>query len=664
MLLIMQSTSDMTSDAAKFLQLLMDKMYDVPQYFPGTRNTTKIPHNIDTFLDYALQYRDSGEKNVVKVTPMQSTLTLTNRRYRFKTSLGLLTQSSNLIDDIFDEQRFTSKSSFIMNEVYIVDALLKHSNSDKILAIVSGSKPWLGQILKERAKQLNKTLISYSTEKGTSVDSIITLTKAELNYRNGTIDILLSIDENAIKPLIDEVQGNSVVDCILIHSDKSNLESLNDFQLDNVGRVSIFAAISEMQSINSSKTKKMEGEMSASESENINRDIPAENFGGNATIFIATCGKNGNHSYGNVQWFICSANIYTNDYRKHVQVEQKTLPFFLIQFKYLHSLKTESCDNSKLQLLYTEYFTGVNRTVELSQNMQNLLVPLSPKITVSDTCTNNETKIHEEIMRCSEHGTGLECSLSEEVPNRAKRSSYSWNYHHNYNRVPRYHKPNNSWRRQTNPAKLLTPRQRAQNFFSIAPEILNCYGSTGVCFFCYIFLFYSETDIDPGACQGACAVAVGGTCGFLLGKGIQRMSEQTVICTELHRQGLMSSISYEADAKFGRRLEHERPKAMEMYRLLATPVVALMQRSAVVTDMVDRLSKPSRQHMEYIEGLAEEDNETGRILLIMSMRIFELLWYVREASNCILISIAAFLILLNIWYNSSKYSGKSSVSLF
>lgn len=57
----------------------------------------------------------------------------------------------------------------------------------------------------------------------------------------------------------------------------------------------------------------------------------------------------------------------------------------------------------------------------------------------------------------------------------------------------------------------------------------------------------------------------------------------TVICTELHRQGIMPLDMYIKDMQYGESLDHE---TLIGYRLLATPVVKLMHKYAIVTSIV------------------------------------------------------------------------------
>jgi hypothetical protein len=61
----------------------------------------------------------------------------------------------------------------------------------------------------------------------------------------------------------------------------------------------------------------------------------------------------------------------------------------------------------------------------------------------------------------------------------------------------------------------------------------------------------------------------------------------TVICTELHRQGLMDDATFEADERFGNELP---PEVLDGYRLWAVPVVRAMRKSKLVTAIVTPLA--------------------------------------------------------------------------
>jgi hypothetical protein len=60
----------------------------------------------------------------------------------------------------------------------------------------------------------------------------------------------------------------------------------------------------------------------------------------------------------------------------------------------------------------------------------------------------------------------------------------------------------------------------------------------------------------------------------------------SVLCTELHRQGLMSRELYLKDAAYGEYLKKYNPNVVVGYKFLATPFVALMSKSSVFTSIM------------------------------------------------------------------------------
>jgi hypothetical protein len=60
----------------------------------------------------------------------------------------------------------------------------------------------------------------------------------------------------------------------------------------------------------------------------------------------------------------------------------------------------------------------------------------------------------------------------------------------------------------------------------------------------------------------------------------------SVLCTELHRQGLMSRELYLKDAAYGIQLKISNPNVVVGYQFLAAPFVALMSKSSVFTSIM------------------------------------------------------------------------------
>jgi hypothetical protein len=80
----------------------------------------------------------------------------------------------------------------------------------------------------------------------------------------------------------------------------------------------------------------------------------------------------------------------------------------------------------------------------------------------------------------------------------------------------------------------------------------------------------------------------------------------SVICTELHRQGRMPTHIYLKDAEYGILLEQYYPEVLEGYHLLAKPVVKLMRASKLFSKLI---SYPALRWAYYIAG--EEESILG-----------------------------------------------------
>jgi hypothetical protein len=83
----------------------------------------------------------------------------------------------------------------------------------------------------------------------------------------------------------------------------------------------------------------------------------------------------------------------------------------------------------------------------------------------------------------------------------------------------------------------------------------------------------------------------------------------TVICTELHRQGIMSKELYAEDVLFGKMVEKEFPAIMAGYRVLAAPIVFGMKRSKFFTKMIAPFG------MSWARSMAGEPELLGSAIL-------------------------------------------------
>jgi hypothetical protein len=99
----------------------------------------------------------------------------------------------------------------------------------------------------------------------------------------------------------------------------------------------------------------------------------------------------------------------------------------------------------------------------------------------------------------------------------------------------------------------------------------------------------------------------------------------TVICTELHRQGLMDGTIFKADEAFGKYLKENQKEVLIGYRFWAKPVVSLMQKSHIFTQIVNVLAKPWSYEMAYRVGARNETTFVGKILMDVGVPICRLI---------------------------------------
>jgi hypothetical protein len=84
----------------------------------------------------------------------------------------------------------------------------------------------------------------------------------------------------------------------------------------------------------------------------------------------------------------------------------------------------------------------------------------------------------------------------------------------------------------------------------------------------------------------------------------------TVICTELHRQGIMSDELYAKEVEFGKTVD---PIVMLGYTFLATPIVKIMQKSKLCTTLC---SYPA---MAWARDMAGDENILGSLLFMFGV---------------------------------------------
>lgn len=103
-----------------------------------------------------------------------------------------------------------------------------------------------------------------------------------------------------------------------------------------------------------------------------------------------------------------------------------------------------------------------------------------------------------------------------------------------------------------------------------------------------------------------------------------------IICTELFHQGLMSAEIYQADQKFGEQMKKSNPEIMAGYWTLASPIVWMMRRSNLVTQLVRVFAMPWAKHMAHKMGVEKHDNTAGRIIMSVGSAVCRLIGKVKK----------------------------------
>lgn len=89
----------------------------------------------------------------------------------------------------------------------------------------------------------------------------------------------------------------------------------------------------------------------------------------------------------------------------------------------------------------------------------------------------------------------------------------------------------------------------------------------------------------------------------------------TVICTELHRQGLMSDEIYEKDAEYGKFLAGECPTVIRGYHLFGVPLARKMKTSPRLTKLIKPFGLAWAKH------IAGEDNILGMFIFMIGVPV-------------------------------------------
>lgn len=92
----------------------------------------------------------------------------------------------------------------------------------------------------------------------------------------------------------------------------------------------------------------------------------------------------------------------------------------------------------------------------------------------------------------------------------------------------------------------------------------------------------------------------------------------TVICTELHRQGLMTDYIYKADSEFGETLDEDTRRG---YHLWGKPIAKAMSKSALLTQIVRPLAMEWAYEMANRQGSLSRKSWIGSAMLYVGVPV-------------------------------------------
>ncbi len=101
--------------------------------------------------------------------------------------------------------------------------------------------------------------------------------------------------------------------------------------------------------------------------------------------------------------------------------------------------------------------------------------------------------------------------------------------------------------------------------------------------------------------------------------------DSKVICSELHRQGLMADDIYRADEYFGDFLKRTNPIAVAGYHAWAIPCVSLMQKSKTLSKIALMIAMPWANQMAYMVGARKKPSFVGKIMLNLGIPLCEMI---------------------------------------
>ncbi len=119
------------------------------------------------------------------------------------------------------------------------------------------------------------------------------------------------------------------------------------------------------------------------------------------------------------------------------------------------------------------------------------------------------------------------------------------------------------------------------------------------------------TGAGTGAMLGLPAGPLGAIIGGLAGLVFGVLGKKKVICTELHRQGILSDEIYFYDSYYGNQLPDD---VLIGYKLWAVPIADAMKESRLLTKIISRIAIPWAYEMAHRINPDIKGNMTGKII--------------------------------------------------
>jgi len=564
---------------------------------------------------------------------------------------------------------------------YEIQTLMMNFTLEFVLPVLDEDSVWVLDALEKDSSRVIMTPILIRGDTGGDYQRLNEEIFSRIDGLRDKMTILISVGGKLKKLLYDVNIVSTVLGCkVSVYSPANNLVDINGNQVtrSNAGKLNIYTVLSIPEN---HRYEHLDYNTRGSRSNLVERSNSTRTIGSNSTYLfdflrgvpvpppqmfddrcqsftvyrlIYTPQENSGLLYAlGDSWFLEMVSYFKlgpdGDFSiEHNRISNNLLP--LDKVRRLTNINSHSCLDSKLVSGIKFDSSKKNYPVfEIRQN-HSMIIPNLENLEVKfiRKCHRRNMEKHKQVTCFFTEKDNLVCRHeSNEMRTRRRRGALdvaipslhqqivSSNPYQKLESQSKSSKNSRVNRRSTNRRVLYstdyyTFEDRWENFKAAIPQMFGCIGTTSGCTFCFIFLFFSTVHINPGVCMGACGVAIGGSCSTMLSLGIQRTLHQTVVCSELYRQGLLPSQSYIADASFGLKLSRTHPESLEMYRTVASPVVELMKSSETFTAVISSVSQPWIQHMEYTEGLRPADNIFGNIMTSAGLCLLSLLHIVQK----------------------------------